>query len=101
MKDANNEMHLSTFAAREIEAGNWVVHATSNAGVVHQLPAIFSDEAGATRGMADHPAESFTPNEIASTESDPITEPQDVLSLQRTIESLQRENAWLKLRLGE
>jgi hypothetical protein len=28
------------------------------------------------------------------------TEPQDVLSLQRTIESLERENAWLKAQLA-
>jgi hypothetical protein len=27
-------------------------------------------------------------------------EPQDVLSLQRTIESLERENAWLKAQLA-
>jgi len=28
------------------------------------------------------------------------TEPQDVLSLQRTIESLERENSWLKAQLA-
>jgi hypothetical protein len=39
------------------------------------------------------------PSKIASAEPEPILEPQDILWLQRTIESLQRENAWLKARL--
>jgi hypothetical protein len=94
-------MHLSTFAARQIEAGNWVIDATSSAGVVQQLAGVFSHKAGATRWIVDHPAASFMPSKIAFAEPEPIViEPQDILSLQRTIESLQRENAWLKARLA-
>jgi hypothetical protein len=94
-------MHLSTFAARRTEAGNWVIDATSDAGVVHQLAGVFSHKRAATRWMFDHPAKSFMPSKIASSEPEPIlVKPQEILSLQRTIESLQRENAWLKARLA-
>jgi hypothetical protein len=61
-------MHLTTLAARQIEAGNWVIEATSDAGVVHQLAGVFSHKRAATRWMFDHPAKSFMLSKSASTE---------------------------------
>jgi hypothetical protein len=110
-------MHLSTFAIRKLGVGSWVVDATSNAGVVRQLIGVFSKKAGATKWVADHPASWFAPlkstevlklvtavhgSEITYSEPASIfTEPQDVPSLQRTIERLEHENAQLKDKLAE
>jgi hypothetical protein len=40
------------------------------------------------------------PSEVVPQEALPVTEPPDVLHLQRTIDSLEKENAWLKAELA-
>lgn len=95
-------MHLSTYAARQLETGNWVIDATNSVCVVHQLAGVFTHKTGADRWIVEHPAEFFKPGKFVSTEPPSIVvEPQDVLSLHHRIERLERDNALLREHLIE
>jgi hypothetical protein len=48
-------MHLSTFEARETDAG-WVIDATKNDGKVEQILGVFTSKRGAVKWIAEHPA---------------------------------------------
>jgi hypothetical protein len=97
MVEGSGALHLSTFSARQINTGYWVMDATSNTGVVNQLAGAFLHKAGADKWIIKHPAEMFMPVSFEAAEPPSIiAEPQDVISLHHRLELLECNNALLK-----